>query len=245
MATKKQPPKKQARKAPAKGRAAPPAKNPLRGSSTVGERRVHTPEVAGSTPTPATTLQPDESKFVAEYLIDFNATRAYMAVHPRAAYGTARTLASRLLAKDNISRAIGEEARKTTAKLELTRERVLLETARLAFFDPRKMLHADGRPKALHELDDDTAAAIAGLDIVEERDGDGLVIGHVKKYKVAEKNASLERAAKILALFKEDNEQKAVPLAEAFAQFLGQLHQGTGARLPIAPAKARTRREPT
>ena len=47
-------------------------------------------------------------QFVNEYLKCWNATRAYMAVYPKTSENTARTTASKLFAKANISEAIQE-----------------------------------------------------------------------------------------------------------------------------------------
>ena len=116
----------------------------------------------------------------------------------------------------------------------LTEERVSLEVARLAFFDPRKMFTARGDPIPLSELDDDTAAAIAGLDVLESYEGSGedrVLVGHIKKYKIADKNSALERAAKILGMFKKDNEQPANAAADVFATFVEAL-SARGSRLP-------------
>jgi hypothetical protein len=53
-------------------------------------------------------------------------------------------------------------------------------------------------------MDDDTAAAICGIDVLQEFSGTGnarQLVGYVKKYKIADKNAALERAAKILTMY--------------------------------------------
>jgi phage terminase small subunit len=193
--------------------------------------KAKTKRVAAAKGARAKTLSGSEQRFVDEYLIDFNGTRAYQAAYPAVAKTSARACAYKLLTKDHIQAAIAEGARRTAAKLELTRERILRETARIAFFDPRKLFHADGTPKEVTELDDDTAGAIAGIEVIEElADGErderqahggslkrrqrGPVIGYVKKYKVADKNSALERGARFLAMFKEDNEQRADPLRE-------------------------------
>ena len=121
--------------------------------------------------------------------------------------------------------------------MELSAERTKLEIARLAYFDPRKMFHEDGRPKNVTELDDDTAAAVAGLEVLEEYEGHGQdreLVGHVKKYRIGDKNSALEKAAKILGLFEKDNRQQTASLAEALAQLFGQIHGDGGSRLPIA-----------
>jgi phage terminase small subunit len=90
--------------------------------------------------------------------------------------------------------------------LKITTERILLERARLAFFDPRKLLDKDGIPIPLHLLDDDTAAAIAGLDVMQMGD-ENSVLAVVKKYKLADKNASLTSLEKQKGMYEKDNEQ--------------------------------------
>lgn len=89
--------------------------------------------------------------------------------------------------------------------LKITTERILLERARLAFFDPRKLLDKDGNPIPLHLLDDDTAAVIAGMDVVETGGKDGVSV--FKKYRLADKNASLTSLEKQRGMYREDNEQ--------------------------------------
>lgn len=116
----------------------------------------------------------------------------------------------------------------------LTEERISLEVARLAFFDPRKMFNAKGDPIPISELDDDTAAAIAGLDVLEEYEGSGperRLVGYVKKYKIADKNSALERGAKILGMFNKDNAQTAAAAANAMTTFMEGL-SARGSRLP-------------
>ena len=92
----------------------------------------------------------------------------------------------------------------------LTTERVLLELRRLALVDPRKLFGEDGNPLLPHELDDDTAAALAGVDVEELFEGRGderVQIGNVRKFKLWDKGAALERAMKHLGLFERDNAQ--------------------------------------
>lgn len=77
---------------------------------------------------------------------------------------------------------------------------VLREYKRLGFFDPRKLYRDDGSPIPIKELDDDTAAAVAGLDIQEIFSG-GEFVGYTKKYKVANKLGALDSMAKHLGMF--------------------------------------------
>jgi len=170
-------------------------------------------------------LLPKQAAFVAEYLISGNATQAALAAgySPKTAYKIGAEnlkkpqIASLLSQKQSVIAARQDERLEA---MELTEERVMRETARLAFFDPRKMFAADGRPLAINELDSDTAACIVGLDVLEEYSGTGkdrILIGQVKKYKIADKNSALERAAKILGMFKKDNEQPLAGLAKSMA----------------------------
>lgn len=217
------------------------AANPLRGSSTA-ERSAHNREAAGSTPAPATIntggLTPQQARFVVEYLKDCNATRAAI----RAGYSprTADRQGSRLLRHRGVQQAVvGRRPAAeviAVAKMELSVERTKQEIARLAYFDPRKLFRSDGKPLAITELDDDTAAAVAGLDVLEEYDGSGeerTLVGHVKKWKIGDKNSALEKAAKILGLYEADHRQQAAGLAEALRAMLAPLQSGI-ARLPIA-----------
>ena len=109
-------------------------------------------------------LNDKQQRFVDEYLKDLNATQAAI----RAGYSakTAYAIAEKLLRKVEIQQAVQDAKKARSERTEITQDRVLQELARLAFFDPRKMFHGDGSPKAIHELDDDTAAAVSGLNVV-------------------------------------------------------------------------------
>ena len=94
--------------------------------------------------------------------------------------------------------------------LKITTERILLERARMAFFDPRKLFDAEGKPIPIQELDDDTAAALAGMDVVEEYVGSGnerVFVGYTKKYKLADKHASLASLERQMGMYEADNKQ--------------------------------------
>lgn len=126
----------------------------------------------------------------------------------RAGYSekTAYSIGEENLRKPEIADAIQQAMSARANKLEITAERVLKEIARLAFFDPRKFFHADGTPIPIHDLDDDTAAALAGIDVLEEFKGSGrdrVFIGYTKKFKLTDKRASLELLGKHLKLFTE------------------------------------------
>jgi phage terminase small subunit len=86
----------------------------------------------------------------------------------------------------------------------VTIERVVTEYAKLGFFDPRKLFNDNGSPKEITELDDDTAASLAGLDVQEVYEGfgdDRKFVGYTKKYKLTDKKAALDSMAKYLGMF--------------------------------------------
>jgi phage terminase small subunit len=153
-------------------------------------------------------LNPKQLRFVAEYLKDHNATQAAI----RAGYSakTAYSQGQRLLKHVEVKARVGKGMGKLMSNLEITAERVLKERARLAFFDVRKLLDATGRPLSIHQLDDDTAAAVAGIDVANIGNAE-VGEGEVLKIKMADKNASLTALEKHLGLYK-DGTGDSVPL---------------------------------
>lgn len=179
-------------------------------------------------------LLPKQSAFVAEYLISGNATQA--AIHAGYSPKTAYKIGAENLKKPQIASLLAQKQAVIAARqderleaMELTKERVNREIARIAFFDPRKMFAADGRPLSITELDDDTAAVINGLDVLEEWTGSGperVLVGHVKKYKISDKNSALDKAAKILGMYEKDNEQKTDSLTTLLQTIAGGNNSG-------------------
>lgn len=146
-------------------------------------------------------LNDKQKKFVSEYVKDCNATQAAI----RAGYSkkTAQEQSSRLLSNVIVRVEIDKKIKKAADSSEITVERTLRELSRLAFFDIRKLVNPDGSPKPIQDLDDDTAAAIGGLDILEEFEGTGKdrkFIGYTKKYKITDKNSAIEKSMKYLKL---------------------------------------------
>lgn len=143
-----------------------------------------------------------QQRFVSEYLLDSNATQAAI----RAGYSpkTAEQQGCRLLRNAHVQAAVGTKTEKILNKLEVTAERVLKERARLAFLDPRKFLDAKGKPLGIHQLDDDTAAAVAGFEYENVKVGNRIE-ARVAKVKLSDKAASLTALEKHLGLYKDDS----------------------------------------
>ena len=110
---------------------------------------------------------------------------------------------------------------KARSELDLTMERLTREVTRGAFYDIRKLVHDDGRPKALHELDDDTASAIAGIEIEELYAGRGEErsnVGRIHKFKLVDRKAFVDMGLKVIGGYREDNKQNNP--GESLAEFL-------------------------
>ena len=156
-------------------------------------------------------ITPKQQRFVDEYLVDLNATQAAV----RAGYSerTANEQGCRLLANVSVKKLIAEAISKRSQETKITAERVLQELGRVAFFDPRKLLNADGSPKPINELDDDTAAVLSGMDITEEYEGSGedrKFIGYTKKVKISDKVTALGLAMRHLGMLTDKLEVKDV-----------------------------------
>lgn len=103
----------------------------------------------------------------------------------------------KLLRKTKIAQLQAKKIEKSTKGYDTSIERILQECARIAFGDARKLFDADGRCKPITELDDDTAALIAGMKTVQKVTGeedDGMVV--FTDIKQADKLKALELLGK-------------------------------------------------
>lgn len=148
-------------------------------------------------------LTPKQAAFVAEYLIDLNATQAAI----RAGYSerTAGSVGAENLTKPEIAAALAEAQQKRAERTEITQDRVLEEYAKLAFLDPRRFYDAEGRLIDIPDLPADVAAAISGMDIAVEKAGadesGNPVFAQVRKIKLADKKGALDSVARHLGMF--------------------------------------------
>jgi phage terminase small subunit len=154
-------------------------------------------------------LQPKQQRFVDEYLVDLNGTQAAI----RAGYSprTAQEQASRLLSNVMVAAAITAGRQAQSDRTGITADRVLQEIARLAFSDIRKLFGPDGRLKPMHELDDDTAAALGCVDVFEkhvagEEDGPPLLL-QIKQPKFWDKTQNLKLLAQHLGLLGQQEQE--------------------------------------
>jgi phage terminase small subunit len=202
----------------------------------VSKPRDNKAELGGNKSEPKS-INRQQEVFVQEYLKDLNGTQAAI----RAGYSaaTARQIGSRLLRDPRIAAAVDDARKVHLAKLQadsgISLERTLKEIARLAFFDPRKLFDADGKPIPINLLDDDTAAAIAGLKVATKGNAE-MGFGEVTEYKVSEKKGALDMLMKNLGGYEADKDKPppdgatSIPLNELARRIAFAMHQGLKAQ---------------
>ena len=144
-------------------------------------------------------LTPKQQRFVAEYLVDLNATQA--AIRTGYSARTANREGTRLLANPVIAMAVVAGKAAQLAKAEITAVRVLEELGRIAFVDVRTLF--DGGPlKSIVGLSAEHGAVIASVEVIQRTGADGMTYT-IHKVKCWDKVRALEMLAKYLGLLKE------------------------------------------
>lgn len=161
--------------------------------------------------------------FVSAYLKDLNATSA--AITAGYSAKTAYSQGQRLLKHVEVKTAIQQKLAKMFGKFEVSEQRTIEEIARIAFADIRKIFDETGQLKPIHELDDDTAAVIAGVEHEKlfEHFGKGQAkhIGTTTKVKMNSKNNALEMLCRYQKLLN-DGAQTNVQVNISLAGMIGE-----------------------
>ena len=142
-------------------------------------------------------LTEKEVAFISEYLIDFNATQAYI----RAGYGnkSARQLAARLLSKDYIQAAIKIEVDKILSNNRTLALKVVRECEKIAFGKISDVMDFDDDGvtlKSSKEIDTSTIESV-GFDESYTQSG----VNRKKRIKLYSKEKALEILAKYTTLY--------------------------------------------
>ena len=156
-------------------------------------------------------LKGKQARFVEEYLKDLNGAQA--AIRAGYSHKTAKAMAFENLEKPHISSAIVEAQKKRSEQTGITNERVLLEIARIAFNDPRRVFSLNGSLLPVQDWPDDVSASISSVKVVEIKGPDGSVFGETKEVKFWDKGKHLELAGRHLGIFEKDNNQKKEAMA--------------------------------
>lgn len=89
--------------------------------------------------------------------------------------------------------------------------RVQAELMRVAFADLRRLFDDKGKLLDPKDWPEDVAAAVAAFDVFEEfagRGGERDLVGYTKRVRAWPKVDALEKLARIMGMFKRDNEQQ-------------------------------------
>jgi phage terminase small subunit len=123
---------------------------------------------------------------------------------------TAEYTGSTLLREPKVSALIDHRRRELLAASRLTTEELAKDLARTIRFDPRKLYRDDGTLRPIHELDDDTALCLTGMEVTTTVEGETRVT--TKKLKWENKTTARDQAMRMLGMFELDNRQKGSPL---------------------------------
>lgn len=147
-------------------------------------------------------LTPKQERFVDEYLVDLNATRA--AIRAEYSKRTAEQQGSRLLRNDQVRAAIDARKAKRAEKVEVKAEDVLRELQTFSHIDPAEIVDEQGRLLPLKKMPERVRRAIASVEIEEIWDGKGeerTQVGELKKVKFWPKHRGLEMLGRHVKLF--------------------------------------------
>ena len=118
-----------------------------------------------------------QRRFCEEYMLDFNATAAYLRAGYKANAEAARRNASRLLTNSNVQACLEELRSESQRDAKITLEQTMQEIGRVAFgnitdalsFSPNGVVFQDS-----NQLDDSVTAAIASVAMTETETESGV-----------------------------------------------------------------------
>lgn len=151
-------------------------------------------------------LKDRQFRFCEVYLadVDRNQKRAYLDVYPNSTERNAEVSASKLLSLPKVAQYVQWRDRAIQEELQSSQRRIVQEYVRVGFCDPRRLYNDDGTMKLPKDWDDDLAAAIAGIEVFEEFEGQGenrKFVGFTKKVKFWNKVEALNSLAKHRGMF--------------------------------------------
>ncbi|WP_058301704.1 terminase small subunit [Gorillibacterium timonense] len=143
-------------------------------------------------------LTAKQKAFVAEYLVDLNATQAAI----RAGYSArnADKIGPELLGKTRVAEAIQEAMSKREQRTEITQDMVLRELAKIGFSDMRTYTKWSNRGIALIDSDSlapEQSACVAEVTQTITESGGSI------KFKLHDKVSALEKIGRHLGMFKD------------------------------------------
>jgi phage terminase small subunit len=135
---------------------------------------------------PETGLLDQQRRFADEYLIDFNASAAYVRAGYKAKGAAAHAAAARLLANQKVQAYLQRRREELVAAKRVDQEAVLERLAYMALGDIRALFDTNGNLKPMSDLTAEEASLLQGVEVFEEFEGRGedrQFVGLTKKIK--------------------------------------------------------------
>jgi phage terminase small subunit len=140
-------------------------------------------------------MTPKQQRFVEEYLIDLNATQAAI----RAGYSpkTAHVIGPENLGKPEISKAVAEAMAARSERTKVDADWLLTRLAAEVDADVADLYDEAGALLPVRQWPPIwRKGLVAGLDVEEERDDDGKVVGVTRKIRLSDRIKRLELIGK-------------------------------------------------
>lgn len=151
-------------------------------------------------------LTEKQSMFCKYYIIDFNATNA--AIQAGYKPKSARQMGHNLVSNPKIQKHLAIISKKLCQKLEVTKERVVEEFARIAFFNIQEAYDKNGNLLPVLDMPENVARAINKLkrnELNEEKFGPNA--GYEIEVAFSDKKSALDSLAKYLNLYDDKKPQ--------------------------------------
>lgn len=146
-------------------------------------------------------LTESQKVFCKEYILDWNATRAYLVAYPNTSNDAARSSSSRLLTNDNIKTFLSEIQKDLEKVAGVSRLRVIQEHMKLAFNSIAHLHNTWIERKDFEQLTDDQKACISEISTQIKqyypKDADSYEVEFVK-IKLYDKQKALDSISKML-----------------------------------------------
>ncbi len=145
-----------------------------------------------------------QQRFVQEYLIDPNASRAAR----KAGYSskTARSIGQENLTKPDIAAAIAQAQKERAERLQVTADEVMLQLRKYGFSSMRDYFDEEGHLLEPQELTPDAAVGLSAVKVLREHtriDGEAKVVEQVIEVKRRDPLRALELLGRHLGMFKD------------------------------------------
>ena len=147
--------------------------------------------------------------FVAAYMVHRNAQKAAEAAGFKPT--SARRQGHIILHEPETEALLARAEAEALERLKMRGDEVIVGMSRVARLDVRKLFDAEGQMIPIHQLDDETAMALAGIEVEtrhqKDDDDEPPIVVTVKKIKANDRMKALEFLGRVHGLFEKDNKQ--------------------------------------